>query len=92
MVDTPPDLEPLRKPRFLTAKEPPTPLESNPYSLIWVVAAWIIIGSNALIAFVTIRDMFQTVYNPYNHYFMTCAFTFTLGILALIQTYVINKR
>ena len=58
---------------------------------LWVFASTSLVFLNILAGFMTIRDMFNTSYNPYNHYFMTSAFALTIGILAIVHTHILKK-
>lgn len=58
---------------------------------IWNAGCWLVIIFNTLFAAISIRDMFLQIYSPTNHYFMIATFTGTIGALALIQKYVIDR-
>lgn len=64
----------------------------NINNFLWIFSSWSIVGLNLFIAILLIRDMVNETYQPANHYFMTAAFTFTVGVLAIVQNYVINKK
>lgn len=58
---------------------------------LWVFASTALILLNIFAGMMSVRDMFNTSYNSYNHYFMTSAFALTIGILAVVHTYIIKK-
>lgn len=59
--------------------------------ILWAFASSSLIVLNILAGFMTIRDMYNTTYNAYNHYFMTSAFAMTIGILAVVHTHILKK-
>ena len=59
---------------------------------LWVFASTFLILLNVFAGLVSVRDMYLTTYNSYNHYFMTSAFALTIGVLAVIHTYIIRKE
>lgn len=62
-----------------------------PMKQLWFWASVIIIALNLCIGLVVLRDMYSTKYDYMSHLYYTSAFTFTIGVLAFIHSYVIKK-
>ena len=77
-------------PRFPIQQDAPKHLRYT--NLLWVFASTMLVLLNILSGVMSIRDMYLTNYNPYNHYFMTSAFALTIGILAIVHTYILKKE
>lgn len=60
-------------------------------SVLWIAASWFAVVSNIFVAFIVIRDMYMTGYNPLTHWFFTSALVSTILGLALIHAKVIRK-
>ena len=68
------------------------PAPTNYFKWVWFVSCMLIVILNCVISIIAIRDMFINTYAPTNHYFMTAAFTFTIGILAIVDAYIIKEK
>lgn len=58
---------------------------------LWVFSSTSLVLLNIAAGVMSIRDMANTNYNSYNHYFMTSAFALTIGVLAVIHSFIIKK-
>ena len=53
--------------------------------LLWPVASWFIVLTNASICAIAVYDMYKTGYVWYYHFTLTIAFCLTLAALAIIH-------
>lgn len=64
----------------------------NGYKWVWITTCCIIVFLNTMICLIAVRDMILSGYNGQTHYLATAAFTFTIGILAVVDVYVIKRE
>ena len=98
-----PPYDPLRgavhEPPYL----PPSEAENEPVwtvsaALTGTIAKWLILGAsmalltlNFAMGIILVLDMASGEYDPYTHYFMTIAFSLTIGVLAFIHNWMMKN-